>query len=164
LVGNVSGAAAVYRNLKVVFDDAHQQLDSTKKRYVICDREYTSYTLVRTLLDMGFYFVGTCMPSRLGFPSEIIWPKRNVPSRGQYNVAMNKEDHRISATAWRDSNNVYFLASGASTEKTGVIRRSKVSICLVPSNVWTMSGSRHCRLFFYVLNILHILLDNVWIS
>jgi hypothetical protein len=109
-----------------VFQDTHQALDPNKKRFVITDREYTSYTLIRTLLQDGFYCIGTCQPSRLGFSSEIIWPKNRVPSRGQYNIAIDKEDGRISATAWRDSANVYFLASGASTKRTTVLRRAKV--------------------------------------
>jgi hypothetical protein len=127
LPNNVSSAAAVYRNMKIVFEDQHQDLDTNKKRFIICDREYTSYTLVRTLLAEGFHFVGTCQPSRLGFPSEITWPKHiKQPSRGQYNVSIDNEDNRISAVAWRDSNNVYFLASGASTEQTTLLRRAKV--------------------------------------
>jgi hypothetical protein len=129
LANNVSGAAAVYRNMKVVFQDAHQCLDHNKKRFVICDREYTSYTLGQTLLAEGFYFVGTCQPSRLGFPSEITWGKKvKQPTRGQYNVSIDKNDNRISAAAWRDNANVYFLASGASTQKTTLVRRSKVSL------------------------------------
>ncbi len=128
LANNVSGAAAVYRNMKIVFQDEHQCLDQKKKRFVVCDREYSSYTLVCTLLAEGFYFVGTCQPSRLGFPSEITWGKKTKqPTRGQYNVSIDKNDNRISAVAWRDNATVYFLASGASTQKTTLIRRSKVS-------------------------------------
>ena len=65
---NVSGAAAVYRNLRAVFmsDSDMAKASDQAKRVVVCDREYTSYTLVQTLLQNGFYCVGTCMPSRLG--------------------------------------------------------------------------------------------------
>jgi hypothetical protein len=150
LPNNVSGAAAVYRNLKVVFDDAHQCLDHAKKRFVICDREYSSYTLVRTLIDDGFYFIGTCMPSRLGFPSEIVWPKNTRHQlRGQYNVSIDQEDNRISATAWRDSSNVYFLSSGASTEATTVTRRSKVS----DAGIHHVPSAYTCLFLFFCISL-----------
>ncbi len=97
---------------------------STNKRVVVCDREYTSYTLIRTLDEHGFYTVGTCMPTRLGFPLEIVWGKTK-PQRGQYNVAYDKENPHITATAWRDNGNVYMLASGQSTKPTAVQRRMR---------------------------------------
>jgi hypothetical protein len=55
----------VYRNLRAVFVPDNEVEDNAK-RVVVCDREYTSYTLVQTLLQNGFYCVGTCMPTRLG--------------------------------------------------------------------------------------------------
>ena len=91
----------------------------------MCDREYTSYTLVQSVLEMGFYCIGTCCPSRLGFPLSIIWPKGQQPPRGAYSVAQDNDDPRISAVSWRDNGNVYFLASGVSTSPKLLIRRMK---------------------------------------
>jgi hypothetical protein len=125
LEGNDNGAAAVFRNLKALFDGRHQSTSMDKKRYIVCDREYTSYTLVRTLLDNGFYCIGTCCPTRLGFPLEIVWPSKARVDRGAYNVARTRDDIPITALAWRDNANVYFIASGASTKPTTVLRRSK---------------------------------------
>ncbi|KAF0706495.1 hypothetical protein AaE_014077 [Aphanomyces astaci] len=122
---NDNGAAAVHRNLKALFNGRDQTNDMDKKRYIVCDREYTSYTLVRTLLDNGFYCIGTCCPTRLGFPLEIVWPSKARVDRGAYNVAKSQDDNPITALAWRDNGNVYFLASGASTKPTTVLRRSK---------------------------------------
>ncbi len=140
LDNNVSGASAVYRNLRAVFVPDNEVEDNAK-RVVVCDREYTSYTLVQTLLQNGFYCVGTCMPTRLGtiyiyyitmyyfivvgFPAEITWPKNAKIARGAYNVAVDKIDPRIAATAWKDNSKVYFLSSGQSTEPDSCLRRSK---------------------------------------
>ena len=65
LYNNVSGTAAVYRNLKAVFpwqfETEGEFQSSTNKRVIVCDREYTSLTLVKTLKEFGFYTLGTCV-------------------------------------------------------------------------------------------------------
>jgi hypothetical protein len=125
LANNVSGAAAVYRNLQAVFVPDEEFGRAEKKRFIVCDREYTSLTLVQTLLQQGFYCIGTCCPSRLGFPMTIAWPPKTRVQRGAYTMARLKTNPDIQALAWRDSGNVYFLASGASSEPRTVLRRSK---------------------------------------
>ena len=117
----------MYRNMKEVFKTTfvtdEEFRASSNKRVVVCDREYTSYTLVETLDEHGFYTLGTCMPSRLGFPHEIVWGNNEKPTRGQYNIAVHKEKSHIVASAWKDNGKVYFLSSGQSHKKTIVPRR-----------------------------------------
>jgi hypothetical protein len=61
----------------------------------------------------------------VGFPAEITWPKNAKIARGAYNVAVDKIDPRIAATAWKDNSKVYFLSSGQSTDPDSCLRRSK---------------------------------------
>ena len=69
--------------------------------------------------------LGTCMPSRLGFPLEIVWGANEKPQRGQYNIAVNKNDPDIVASAWKDNGKVYFLSSGQSHTPSIVQRRKR---------------------------------------
>ena len=85
------------------------------------------------------------MPSRLGFPLEIIWGANEKPQRGQYNIAVNKEDPNIVAAAWKDNGKVYFLSSGQSFKKIIVQRRKRTGpeIMDVPCPEFVCTYNKH---------------------
>ncbi|POM77590.1 Hypothetical protein PHPALM_5007 [Phytophthora palmivora] len=98
------------------------------KRLVIADNFYSSCALVLTLLEKGYYYVGTHRSDRLGWPRSVQFPQKTRPKgmpRGAYRIAHAKEVPGLVAVAWMDSRPVNMIASGCATTQTTVLRRDK---------------------------------------
>jgi hypothetical protein len=125
-VDTLSGPAAVVRNLKAIWKS--NQVDRTKRRVIITDREYTSVSLAHRLLNMGFYTIGTVALNRLGFPNALKWAFKKPPkgmARGYYKLARNKKIPNMYATSWIDSKPVYFVSTGVSARRAVVDRKTR---------------------------------------
>ncbi|POM69925.1 Hypothetical protein PHPALM_13741, partial [Phytophthora palmivora] len=64
------------------------------KLLVIADNYYSSCALVLTLLEKGYYYVGTHRSDRLGWPRSVQFPQKTRPKgmpRGAYRIAHAKE-------------------------------------------------------------------------
>ena len=123
-----SGPAAVLRNLKAIWPPA--KIDRSQMRTVITDREYTSVALAVRLKAMGFCSIGTVQTSRLGFPKALKYPFKTIPKqlasqRGLCRLMRCCDFSDLYACSWLDNKPVYFLACGASTQKTTITRKEK---------------------------------------
>ena len=115
------------RNLKAVW--LTREIDRSRRRIVVTDREYTSVALGLRLLDMGYYSVGTISTNRVGLPAFIRFGfKKQAPKnvmRGHYKIAENRNQPNMFVTAWVDSKPCYFLSTGVSAKKAMLKRKLK---------------------------------------
>ncbi|KAH9118611.1 hypothetical protein LEN26_012002, partial [Aphanomyces euteiches] len=94
------------------------------KRVIVCDRYYTSLSVVIQLLSMGLYCVGTVRTSSMAFPKVLLLKKGSV-DRG-HSAAMVTEvlgGKKILASVWMDRKPVYLLSSAYMNGTTSVSRR-----------------------------------------
>eukprot|EP00644_Phytophthora_capsici_P000739 jgi/Phyca11/109114/e_gw1.16.468.1 len=91
------------------------------KRLIIADNFYTSCALAISLMNLGFYFVGTHRNDRLGWPANFAFTQKTRPksmARGTYRIAQCKKYPELVAVSWMDSKPVSMLATGCATTKT----------------------------------------------
>eukprot|EP00644_Phytophthora_capsici_P017050 jgi/Phyca11/130228/e_gw1.92.39.1 len=85
------------------------------KRLIIADNFYTSCALAISLMNLGFYFVGTHRNDRLGWPANFAFTQKTRPksmARGTYRIAQCKKYPELVAVSWMDSKPVSMLATG----------------------------------------------------
>ncbi len=111
-VDDRAGPSAVLRNLSAIMPKQKQDW-----HLVVLDRYYTSLALVLELWKRQIYCVGTVQTRRLGFPKALVDTRKTRPKtvkRGEFQVAVLKENCVVTATKWWDNKAVYMLSSGAS--------------------------------------------------
>ncbi|OWZ06644.1 hypothetical protein PHMEG_00021073 [Phytophthora megakarya] len=108
-----SGPAAVIRTLRAIF--AIKPLDSG--HYGACRLRLVLHfqRVGRSIIDLGFYTVGTILTNGRGFCKAVVSKKKKRPKnipRGTLIFARSKLVNNISAVCWWDSEPVHFLSVG----------------------------------------------------
>lgn len=113
---------AVIRNIAKALDG------QPGKRLIVTDNFYSSCALALTLLDKGYYFVGTHRSDRLGAPKNLRFTQKKRPAwmpRGTYRIAHSTIHPKLLAVSWMDSKPVNMIATGCATTVTNVGRKDK---------------------------------------
>jgi hypothetical protein len=77
---------------------------------IYADRYFSSIPLALDLLAKGIFYVGTIMPSRVGFPAGGKFTKGDKHKRGDVKSAVEK-DKGLRVVTWADNQDVSFVST-----------------------------------------------------
>lgn len=83
-----------------------------------CDRYFTTIKLIDTMLENGFYIVGTIMANRIPRNVPMISDKELMAKGRGTTFTTVREDGKLAITKWQDNKPVYLVSSRYAAEKT----------------------------------------------
>lgn len=88
-----------------------------------CDRYFTTLKLADSMLENGFYLVGTIMANRIPRHISLMSDKELMAKGRGTTFTLVREDGKLAITKWQDNKPVHLLSSCYAAEKTDTCQR-----------------------------------------